>query len=182
MSKNSTPDLTGRRFGKLAARYRSDIQGKSGRKYIAWFCDCDCTNNKVVQSSNLILGITRSCGCLRVAGNNLKHGNARHGKRSPEYASWVTMMQRCTNPNHEHAAYYVNAGVVVCDRWKTFENFLSDMGPKPTRKHTLGRFEDDGPYDQFNCAWQTPAEQGLEKRKKNAIRKTAPVVKSKTVK
>lgn len=48
----------------------------------------------------------------------------------------------------------------MCDRWmKSFGDFLADMGPKPTPKHTLERKNSDGDYEPGNCVWATVAEQ-----------------------
>ncbi len=172
-------DLTGRVFDRLTV---VSYDGRSDSGELMWKCLCKCTQITRVSTHALEQGNTRSCGCLAKEGNRTTHGNARVGRRTPEYRSWRAMMQRCNDPNQPQAANYINAGVVVCDRWKNFENFLADMGPKPTPKHSIGRFEDDGPYDPWNCAWQSSAEQGIEHSKKCAIRKTAPAVKGKTAK
>lgn len=50
-------DLTGKKFGRLTAlEYSGD--GK-------WLCKCDCGNNKIVRSSHLTSGHTKSCGCYK---------------------------------------------------------------------------------------------------------------------
>lgn len=54
-------DLTGKRFGRLTVIERADNSGK-GR--VRWKCRCDCGNNSVVRSSDLLSGATKSCGCL----------------------------------------------------------------------------------------------------------------------
>ena len=61
-SKRSLVDITGQKFGRLAAikRQGSDKQGKA-----TWLCECDCGNKKVVAGYLLRRGTTTSCGCLR---------------------------------------------------------------------------------------------------------------------
>jgi hypothetical protein len=83
----------------------------------------------------------------------------------PEFRSWANMIQRCTNSKHTHYSYYGGRGIKVCRRWMKYENFLQDMGEKPTPKHTLDRFPNkNGDYKSGNCRWATRAEQSLNRR------------------
>jgi len=84
-----------------------------------------------------------------------------HGQyRSPEHNSWSNMKQRCYDKNHNRFYRYGGRGIKVCDRWlHSFENFLSDMGAKPTSKHTLERKNINGNYEPENCEWATQKEQ-----------------------
>jgi len=69
------------------------------------------------------------------------------------------MIQRCTDPNSTGAKNYIERGISVCDRWRTFENFLTDMGERP-KGRTLDRYpNNDGNYEPGNCRWATPSEQ-----------------------
>jgi hypothetical protein len=77
------------------------------------------------------------------------------------------MLQRCTNPNHEKFRIYGAVGILVCDRWKTFTNFLQDLGPRPVGT-TLGRLHDQGNYEPGNATWMTPVQQAANRRKKAA--------------
>lgn len=90
-----------------------------------------------------------------------------HGTDTPEYASWYSMIERCTNTKRAAWKYYggANPPVLVCERWRDFRNFRADMGPRP-KGTSLGRYEDSGNYEPGNCAWQTSKEQGIEKGKK----------------
>jgi len=87
-----------------------------------------------------------------------------HGKtKTPEFNAWSNMRKRC-----KLKMFYKNygsRGIVVCKRWeKSFENFLLDMGAKPTPKHTLDRINNDGNYEPSNCRWATPKEQQRNNR------------------
>lgn len=58
-------DLTGRRFGRLVAMYRTDDYiSPTGKHTVRWHCKCDCGNETDVLRSELTTGGTLSCGCL----------------------------------------------------------------------------------------------------------------------
>jgi hypothetical protein len=63
-------------------------------------------------------------------------------------------------------------GIRVCERWDTsFLDFLMDMGPKPSPKHSLDRFPNNetGHYEPGNVRWATKREQGANTRKARII-------------
>jgi hypothetical protein len=80
---------------------------------------------------------------------------------SPEYRTWAGMKARCYSPGN--AAYYKYGarGITVCDRWLVFENFIADMGKRPSTKHTLDRIDGTKGYEPSNCRWATPQQQQL---------------------
>jgi len=79
------------------------------------------------------------------------------------------MGQRCTNPNHMAYQDYGGRGIVICRRWRSFENFLADMGERPEGM-TLDRIDNDGNYEPGNCRWATPKVQRANQRLNSPVR------------
>ncbi len=97
-------------------------------------------------------------------GGKITHGHCIGGIRIPEYYSWEHIKQRCRNKNNKRFMDYGGRGINVCDRWNSFENFLSDMGPKPGPQYSIDRIDNDGNYEPINCKWSTKKEQSRNKR------------------
>jgi hypothetical protein len=88
--------------------------------------------------------------------------NVTHGlSASPEYQCWADMKQRCLNPDAKFFEHYGGRGVTICDRWRdSFEDFISDVGHRPTPAHTIDRHPDnDGNYEPGNVRWATRQQQ-----------------------
>lgn len=92
-----------------------------------------------------------------------KHGESR-GRRTPEYRAWRQLQSRCSNVLGLDYKNYGGRGIKVCERWKKYENFLEDMGRRPSSKHSIERKNNDGDYEPENCVWATPEKQNSNKR------------------
>lgn len=155
-------EMIGARFGswmviEIDARPRK-------KKGFYLICRCDCGVEKPVQKYTLLKGLSRSCGCgwATAASNNFK----THGlSKSPEYASWVHMVSRCTDPSNDGYKWYGAKGVFVFQDWTSSPAaFIAHVGPRPSPEHTIDRIDPYGNYVPGNVRWATWDQQARNKR------------------
>lgn len=164
-------DLTGQRFGRWTViRQMPSVKGRA-----KWLCRCDCGTERIQSTSNLRLGSTLSCGCIK----REQSLRVRFGERHPpEYRSWCAAKSRCNNPNVSCSPNYSGRGIAMCARWSaSFQAFFDDLGSRPTVQHSIERIDNGKGYwcgecdecvsngQTANCRWATRGEQNRNTRR-----------------
>lgn len=156
-------DLCGVRFGRLVALSEAPAPSSPSRLHTGWLCLCDCGAQVVVKTNSLRSGNAKSCGCLKK--DLLRNRAGFRAKYPKEYTVWWRMKFRCTNNKSPDYKDYGGRGISVCDKWmESFDNFIKDMGPRPSDLHSIGRIDNDGNYCPDNCRWETNWQQSRNKR------------------
>jgi hypothetical protein len=152
----------GRKFGRLTivAYY----PGAARPRVLARFgCKCECGKYLKPDCQSVRSGNSLSCGCLNreLSAERARHRATHRMSKSPEYRSWQAMRDRCYRKSHKFYYRYGGRGIRVCQQWRnSFESFLTDMGPKPSPKHSIDRHPDkNGNYEPGNCRWATTRQQ-----------------------
>lgn len=165
-------DLHGQRFGRLIVQSR--VPHEKGVP-VTWFCVCDCGNFKRVLSTNLVRGLTTSCGCAQKEHARVNMAKARatrvkHGLSSRrEYHIWRGMIDRCYDPSWRGYHNYGGRGITVCEAWRNSpEQFIADMGPRPIG-FSIERNDVNGNYEPANCRWAHSIEQGNNRRNNHMV-------------
>jgi hypothetical protein len=156
------PTVTpGQRFARLVVLDEGEPyvwRGRVARR--RWLCVCDCGVQTTVRDDRLKAGTTQSCNCLRdEAGRSrlLRHGGKANHQVAPEYTVWQAILHR-------------QRGAAVCRRWRAtggrgYAAFLADMGPRPSRRHQLIRFNEARAFGPGNCQWEIePPRRGVPRR------------------
>lgn len=156
----------GEKFEHLTVIAELPKDARSNRIYLV---RCSCGTEKSVPGRNLRPEVTVSCGCHQratVLQRLLKHGDTSRKTRTAEYRCWAHIKDRCFNPNDRAFHNYGGRGITVCARWRDgYENFLADVGRRPSPKHSIDRYPDnDGNYEPDNVRWATKSEQQRNRR------------------
>lgn len=142
---------------KLIRTANSTSQKVSSMTRKRWRVTCLACHKHITVPSNYLVRRPNPkvhCGCLNKTNKTLFN---------QEYRIWLMMRRRCTDESHVAYKHYGGRGIQVCVRWFNwafgFELFLSDMGPRPSKGHSLDRIDVDGNYEPINVRWATAKEQ-----------------------
>jgi hypothetical protein len=145
-------EMVGERFGRLLVVSRHPAEGTA-----MWNCICDCGMERTVLGTSLRAGRTRSCGCYirdAVIARQTTHGESG----TPEYMAYRKAQQRCsTDPESEYYKRYAARGIKFS--FTSVEEFIADVGRRPSDKYSLDRVDNDRGYEPGNIRWATTDEQ-----------------------
>lgn len=123
-------------------------------------CDCGHVGGGVL--SYLKRGLNQQC----LSCSKRQTGHSSH----PLYDVWKRMWSRTSNPKDPEFPRYGARGITVSEEWRDFEQFLADMGPRPTDgRWTVERLENDQGYSKDNCEWRTMLDQSNNTRRNRRL-------------
>lgn len=149
-------------FGQLTVLHFAYI--RQGNAY--WSCQCSCGKIRIIAAHSLKRGMSKSCGCSRYLYDD---GIYKRSEYPDEHRIFRAMWRRCTNPNTRDYDNYGGRGITVDPRWRSFDQFLLDMGPRPSSHHSLDRIDTNGSYCSDNCRWVTMTAQMRNKRNNHLL-------------
>lgn len=153
-------DLTNKRFGRLLVLERAENDKHGSTK---WKCLCDCGKNVNVIRQSLVLGLTKSCGCLNQEKrkSRTKHGlmiKCKELNAMGFYHSYWSMVNRCYNISYKPYEKYGKKGIAVDKDWlgeNGLTHFFKDMFSTWENGLTLDRVNNNKGYSKDNCRWAT---------------------------
>lgn len=161
-------NLVGQRYGRLVVLE----QAESHKGRIAWLCQCDCGNTKIVSGKQLRNGITSSCGCYRKEVATDRATKHKLCGTSLYHVYW-NMKKRCYNESCDHYQWYGKEGKTICDEWLEkdgFSNFVDWALANGYKKGLqIDRIDNSVGYSPENCRWVTPSKNCRNKRNNHYI-------------
>lgn len=170
MPRGSPFKLAGQRFGCLVVlRQATHGEYRRGKGEISyWLCQCDCGEQAFFRGRFLTKGQAKACGINGHTWADVQR-IARFDWQFPsERSCWEKMIDRCNSHDERLCRIYRERGIAVCERWRGedgFQNFLFDMGMRPSPKYSIDRIDNDKGYEPGNCRWATVIEQRRNQRR-----------------
>lgn len=169
-SMDTVKDISGHRFTLWTVMGRCRRARNETVAY--WVCRCDCGTIKSVNGGTLRRGLSKSCGCLRDETFRETKTHPLKKAHPAEYATHARLFMRCNNKNSSDYKDYGARGISVCARWtgkEGFKNFMADMGPRPSQRHSIDRINVNGNYEPDNCRWATSKQQTRNYRRNRMV-------------
>jgi hypothetical protein len=151
-SNNMVEDIVGKKFGSATVLKR--IENNRGHE-AQYLVRCNCGIERKALGYKLKQLKATKCPHCRVKTHGMSNTDT--------FRIWQGLFRRCYNINFKHYKYYGGRGIIVCERWFKFENFLQDMGKRPP-KLSIDRIDNNGNYEKNNCQWATSAQQMSNRR------------------
>lgn len=165
--------VVGDQFGRLTV-LSPPVYHADKKKWVAK-TKCSCGTEKYVAIYHLLSGTTLSCGCYGAEQRGKAKGAKIHGlSDTDEYRILSKIKERCYLKSCVAYKYYGARGIKVCSRWlepkgQGFVNFVSDMGKRPSKDHSIDRIDVNGDYEPSNCRWVDKYTQARNKRSNNYL-------------
>lgn len=113
--------------------------------------------------------LNKRCPSTRVVKVRKSYFDGASKTTCSEYLCWWNMTKRCNDPINKSYHRYGGRGITVCEEWLVFENFVRDMGRRPSYKYSIERKDNSLGYSKDNCYWGTPKEQNNNRRDNKII-------------
>lgn len=138
------------------------------RKRKAVLLKCNNCGHEILAAEYSLRNERQTCVCTKskkVTECLIKRNTTHNKSHTDEYKIYHGMKKRCYNKKCKHFKSYGGRGIKICDKWlESFENFLSDMGLRPSKLHSIERKNVNGDYSKENCLWATNKAQANNKR------------------
>jgi hypothetical protein len=161
MKRLDATDFVGKKFGTLTITEAERRNYSNGMSPIQLKATCECGRIRSLRVSQLKPQM--NCGAL----HHIPHpANGAYNKENCGIGNiWKNMIKRCTDKNTPSFHNYGGRGISVSAEWLNFDNFKRDMWPRPSKKHSIDRIDNNKGYSRDNCRWATQIEQCQNTRK-----------------
>lgn len=153
--RKTKTDIIDKRFGRLLV---ISANGTNHRHDHLYLCKCDCGAEKSVKRTNLVRGLTTSCGCKHGSDSTL---NTRwKGEGQISGSTWALIKKGARDRN-------IQITITLKEVWQQFENQEGKCAltgeplilPKNCRDYSgnasLDRIDSSLPYQIGNIQWVT---------------------------
>lgn len=99
--------------------------------------------------------------------NTIRYYSRPYRRMTKEYSAFLNAKARCSSkPGQKNYEDYAGRGIKFL--FKSFEQFLKDVGPKPDQSFLLDREDNDGNYEPGNVRWVSASDSKKNQRMTHA--------------